>query len=222
MARLMRDCNNRHLIEVMSARKYVHCVIKDGCLVRCKKLPLTKLIRNDQSEAGAEQYDRWWKPVPETEYPLAQAVQQFLTAGNSTGWSITAKAQAVLSALLESKSIEEDDMQEDEAVPPAASAEGEIKTGEADMSKKAKVEKSSKPKKEKLNGERTIKLIAEKKFHEGSVRGKCYAVIAKHKKLTVSEYLRHCSGREIKKAQAMSCLAKLCEPKQKVQTVELV
>ena len=77
------------------------------------------------------------------------------------------------------------------------------------------------PRKAKFSPDTKIALLAEKDFHEGSVRGKCFAVIQKHKDLTVAEYLKHCSGREIKKAQALSCLAKLAEPKQKVQTVKV-
>lgn len=140
MARLMKDHNGRYLIEVTLARKYAHCVIKDGCLVRCKKFPLTKLIRNDQHEAGAEQYDRWWKPVTEAEYPLARAVEQFLS--NPTGWTITNKARAALTALKEQKPVSEADMGDDDVTPSASAVDKP--RGECGMSKTVKKLKEKK------------------------------------------------------------------------------
>lgn len=143
MARLMKDTGNHFMIEVTSGKMWAHCIIREDCVVRCKKYHLHRYNTNPQCNEGHDHYHERWKPVPEMEYPLAKAVARFLAT--PTGWSITAKAQAVLSALLDEKSVTETDMEGDEeAAIPAASAEGKMKTGEADMStKKTKVKKTS-------------------------------------------------------------------------------
>ena len=152
MARLMKDCNQRYMIEVTRGRAWAHCIIRDNCEVRCKKYHLHRLTTNGGAAAGADHYDERWKPVPEAEYPLLHAVKKFLDL--QTGWSTTERARSALLALKEQKPVSESDMEDDEAVTtPVASVADETKTGEADMSKKAKVKKSSKP---KGNGAKSI------------------------------------------------------------------
>lgn len=151
MARLMKDHNNRYLIEVAVARKYVHCIIKDGTQVRCKKYHLTKLINNSAHEGGACPYAEWWHPVPETEYPLAKAIGHFLEPlngeGKKAGWTITEKAKATLESLRDGKAVSESELGDDE-VTPMASAVGQSE-GESDMSKKAKTKTNGKTKKDR-------------------------------------------------------------------------
>lgn len=152
MARLMKDAGTHFMIEVTSGKAWAHCVIREDCVVRCKKYHLQRYNTNPQCNEGHDHYHERWKPVPETEYPLAKAVARFLAT--PTGWSITAKAQTVLSALLDEKSVTETDMEGDEeAAIPAASAEREPKTGEADMStKKTKAKKAPKEGSKARNG----------------------------------------------------------------------
>ena len=227
MAHVLKDSMNHYAIEVSRGPKHVSCIVRFGGEVEYKKYPLTKMITDHeyQTNSGEYQFDRRWERVlhgdPNTPDPkherlkaelkdLHHAIDSFL----SGMLPVTDKARRLLERLRLDPTAT--------SAPQSTNEEDNtMATKKVKKVKKAKVPKEGAPRKAKLAPDAKITLIAEKSFHEGSVRSKCFAVIQKHKELTVAEYLKHCSGREIKKAQALSCLAKLAETDQKVTTVKV-
>ena len=165
MVRLMKDCNQRYMIEVTRGRAWAHCIIRNNCEVRCKKYHLHRLTTNGGAAAGADHYDERWKPVPEAEYPLLHAVGKFLDL--QTGWSTTERARSALLALKEQKPVSESDMEDDEVVAttPAASVADEMKTGKTDMSKKVKRSTGKSSKRSTISG-LVKRLLREKRSPE--------------------------------------------------------
>lgn len=75
--------------------------------------------------------------------------------------------------------------------------------------------------------DQTISIIPhdKKTFQKGSVRETCYDIIMKNasdNKLSVEAYLKKSTSAGIEESNALACLKKLCQPNQKVQTMELV
>ena len=210
MAHTLKDSMNHYAIELKRGPKNVQCIVRLNGEVEFKTYPLTKMITDHEyaTNDGTYQFDRRWNPCTEEQdsgCTLLRVIDNFL----SGMLPVTPKARRWLEVLRDNP---------DSTQP--TEGEDEMRTKKA-KTKKAPGEKAPAERKAKFAPDTKITLIAEKNFHEGSVRGKCFAVIQKHKELTVAEYLKHCSGREIKKAQALSCLAKLVEPEQKVQTVKV-
>lgn len=221
MAHILKDSMNHYAIEVSRGPKYVNVILRTGGEIECRKfLHKTPITDHEyHSETGQHMFDeRWQRPdhgdrtQPDPDHSRLKAeltdLHRVIDSFLSGMLPVTDRARRMLERLRIDPGATE--------VPtdPETSTTNE---GDTQMATKTKTKKA----KVKFSAETKIKLIAEKKFHEGSVRGKCFAVIQKHKELTVAEYLKHCSGREIKKAQALSCLAKLSESNQKTQTVQV-
>ena len=232
MAHILKDSMGHYAIEISRRTKRgaegklveVTCVIRHEGEVEFKRYPLNRTIDDASYHSGDGTYafDERWQPAnysPDLNArELAQAVvgdlKKAIDSFLSGNLPVSDKARRMLEALRENPT----------AIEPLKYSIQPTEGEDEMVTKKAKTKKAPKekvPRKAKFAPDAKIIMIAEKNFHEGSARGKCFAVIQKHKELTVAEYLKHCSGREIKKAQALSCLAKLAEPEQKVQTVKV-
>jgi hypothetical protein len=224
MAHVLKDSMNHYAIEVSRGPKHVSCIVRINGEVEFKKYPLTKMITDHeyQTNSGEYLFDQRWErvlrgdplaPDPKHEQLTAELKDLHHVIGSflSEMLPMTDKARRLLERL-----------RDDPMATSAPQATNEEDTQMATKTKKVKkAKKEGVPRKAKFSPEAKITLLAEKNFHEGSVRSKCFAVIQKHKELTVAEYLKHCSGRQINKAQALSCLAKLAETEQKVTTVKV-
>lgn len=211
MAHVLKDSMNHYAIELKRGPKNVQCIIRFKGEVEFKTFPLTKMIVDHENNTndGTYQFDRRWQPCTEAQ-DAGCTLKHVIDSMLSGLLPVTPKARRWLETLRDDPDSTQPTEGEDEMATKKA------KTKKAPKAKKEKAERKA-----KFSPDTKITLIAEKNFHEGSARGKCFAVIQKHKELTVAGYLKACSGREIKKAQALSCLAKLAEEKQKIQTVKV-
>src|SRR5688500_11094030 len=106
-ARLMRDHNMNHCIEVLRGHKWVHIIIRepmkhdDGALrftTQCRKMRLDVLRPRERYEGAHDVtsdgrfvgFDDRFKPVDPKDYPLEKAIGHFLKP--SMGGRVTARA----------------------------------------------------------------------------------------------------------------------------------